>query len=171
VGFKTSGLAGAGAIVQINNGSDLIISKEGNYTFAVDLREGAYFELQVKQQPTGPNQLCTFSKLSGEIYSNVDLILSCENVKYSVGGTLIIDANRISQLSLAVNDILTDIKVGGTGDFQFAGLFDDNLELQITFAKLPDFQSCTINGEKTYTIKVAGKTLPNLQLIAYTPLL
>jgi len=164
VGFITNGLSGSGLSVQINGGNATNVDDDGSYVFATDLKAGEYFELEVKQQPSDPNQTCTFNKLSGEIYSNIELELTCFNTSYSVGGSINIDPNLLDQLVIIVNGNSTDITIDNSGGFQFAGQFEDGLELQISFGQVPKFQSCTINDSDMHTVKLFGNDITDLAI-------
>ncbi len=166
VGFNTSGLAGSGLVVQINSENDLVVVGEGVYTFDIELNEGDFFELSIKQQPSGPNQICMFNKLSGEINGSVklELVLDCVNVSYSVGGTINIDLSLLDQLIVAVNGNPAGLKFDSTGNFTFVNKYEDAQELFISFDQFPNFQTCTINGKETHSLMVSGSDVSDLAI-------
>jgi hypothetical protein len=67
VGVNVSGLSGSGLVLQLNMGSSLTITADGNATFAAAVASGTSYNVIVKTQPTLPLQTCTVTNGSGTI--------------------------------------------------------------------------------------------------------
>jgi hypothetical protein len=67
VGVNVSGLSGSGLVLQLNMGSSLAITADGNATFAAAVASGTSYNVIVKTQPTLPLQTCTVTNGSGTI--------------------------------------------------------------------------------------------------------
>lgn len=67
VGVNVSGLSGSGLVLQLNMGSSLAITADGNATFAAAVASGTSYNVIVKTQPTLPRQACTVTNGSGTI--------------------------------------------------------------------------------------------------------
>ncbi len=61
VGGTVSGLKGTGLVLQINQGDNLTISADGNFTFGTVLSDTSFFDVTVLSQPANPAQTCTVS--------------------------------------------------------------------------------------------------------------
>ena len=87
VGGTVSGLVGSVVLRENNSGNNLTVTKNGTYTFTVQVVSGSAYNITVLTQPTG--QTCTVSGGSGTISGNVtNVAVSCTNNSYTVGGTV-----------------------------------------------------------------------------------
>jgi len=82
VGGTVSGLSGAGLVLQLNGGNDLVVQGNGNFAFSSALASAAGYVVTVRTQPTIPTQVCTVNNGSGSIgQSNVaNVSVSCAAV-------------------------------------------------------------------------------------------
>ncbi|MEL7023801.1 MAG: hypothetical protein AAGL69_08640 [Pseudomonadota bacterium] len=72
VGGTVSGLAGVGLVLQNNNGDDLSVSSDGNFTFATTMASGQAYAITVLTEPSNPAQTCAVADGSGTVTANVD---------------------------------------------------------------------------------------------------
>jgi uncharacterized repeat protein (TIGR03803 family) len=82
VGVTVQGLSGSGLILQLNGGSNLPISANGQVTFAAPVASGAPYVISVQTQPSSPAQTCVLSRFSGTIlnYNLNTALVSCITV-------------------------------------------------------------------------------------------
>jgi hypothetical protein len=75
VGVTVSGLTGSGMVLQLNGGSDLSITANGNAVFPGSLNSGATYAVTIQTQPTLPAQSCAVANGFGTVGSaNVDSV-------------------------------------------------------------------------------------------------
>ena len=67
VGGTATGLEGEGLILQINNGDDLAVNANGEFTFLVGLEDAAVYDVSILTPPTEPEQDYTLSNNRGTI--------------------------------------------------------------------------------------------------------
>ncbi|MET0010611.1 MAG: hypothetical protein ABW109_22370, partial [Candidatus Thiodiazotropha sp. 6PLUC4] len=92
VGGEVTGLTADGLVLQINGGDTLPVAGDGRFSFAIELDDGAAYEVTIASQPSG--QTCTVNNgtgtLSGAEITNVQinctvqalsLTVSAENTK------------------------------------------------------------------------------------------
>jgi hypothetical protein len=73
VGVTVSGVVGSGMVLQLNGGSDLSITANGNAVFPSSLNSGATYAVTIQTQPTLPAQSCAVANGFGTVGSaNVD---------------------------------------------------------------------------------------------------
>jgi len=87
VGGSVSGLAGSGLVLDVNDGP---VSISSNGTFSLgSMTDGNIYLVQIKTQPTSPDQKCSVSNGSGTVsgaeVSNIEI--SCATL-YTVGGSI-----------------------------------------------------------------------------------
>ncbi|WP_376692420.1 choice-of-anchor Q domain-containing protein [Wenzhouxiangella sp. EGI_FJ10409] len=145
VGGTLSGLAQDSSVtLQNNDGDDLVLSANGDFTFATSLDDLSDYAVTVLTQPTEPSQTCTVSNGSGQVdgtdVDNVDV--SCTTDTFSIGGTLSGLAND-SSVTLQNNDG-DDIVLSADGDFTFATVLDDLSNYEVTVSSQPDGQQCSV---------------------------
>jgi hypothetical protein len=89
IGGNVSGLTGTGLVLQNNNGDDLAINGNGDFTFATALDDGSNYEVSVLTQPAGPAQNClavnSSGTLAGDDVSNV--LIDCDPATVAVSAT------------------------------------------------------------------------------------
>ena len=69
VGGTTSGLAGAGLVLQNNGGDNLPVPANGSFTFSIPVAQGGAYSVTVLTQP--PGRTCTVTNGSGNASANV----------------------------------------------------------------------------------------------------
>jgi hypothetical protein len=102
IGGTTSGLGGAGLVLQNNGTDNLSISANGSFTFATLVAEGAPYNITVLQQPSG--QTCVVTNNTGTMgVSDVTNI----SINCSVALLSITIAPSSSQLPRTINEQFT----------------------------------------------------------------
>jgi uncharacterized repeat protein (TIGR03803 family) len=86
VGVTVQGLSGSGLVLQLNGGSNLAVTANGQGTFSTPVAAGAPYAIGVQTQPTSPAQICVLSRASGIINYNINTALvSCTTVLSASG--------------------------------------------------------------------------------------
>jgi uncharacterized repeat protein (TIGR03803 family) len=67
VGVTVQGLSGSGLVLQLNAGSNLPITANGQATFAAPVALGASYAISVQTQPSSPAQTCVLTRAVGTI--------------------------------------------------------------------------------------------------------
>jgi len=67
IGGNVNGLSGSGLVLQINNGDDLAINANGDFSFDTALADGSPYSVVVLTQPLSPVQVCSVSNGSGTV--------------------------------------------------------------------------------------------------------
>jgi uncharacterized repeat protein (TIGR03803 family) len=67
VGVTVQGLSGSGLVLQLNGGSNLPITANGQATFAAPVVPGAPYAISVQTQPSSPAQTCVLTRSSATI--------------------------------------------------------------------------------------------------------
>jgi exo-beta-1,3-glucanase (GH17 family) len=142
IGGTVSNLTGT-LVINDNSADPLTVSKNGPFTFALQLASGASYSVAITGQPTG--QVCTLANASGTTTSNVtNIAISCANV-YTIGGTI---ANLNGSIVLQ-NNGQNSLSVSGSGastPFTFLQPVASNGAYAVTIQTQPAGQSCTITG-------------------------
>ena len=78
IGGSVSDLVGSGLALQDNGGDNLVITGNGNFTFATALSQNSSYSVTIVSQPTNPAQTCSIANASGSASSNVTSVhVSC----------------------------------------------------------------------------------------------
>lgn len=82
IGGTVSGLTGTGLVLQNNAGDDLAVSGNGDFTFAVALKDGSDYVIKVLTQPSNPKQFCSLNNGSGTLdgAAVTDVEVACETL-------------------------------------------------------------------------------------------
>jgi uncharacterized repeat protein (TIGR03803 family) len=67
VGVTVQGLSGSGLLLQLNGGSNLAVTANGQGTFAAPVAAGAPYAISVQAQPSSPAQVCVLTRAAGTI--------------------------------------------------------------------------------------------------------
>ena len=67
VGVTVQGLSGSGLVLQLNGGSNLAVTANGQGTFAAPVAAGAPYAVSVQTQPSSPAQTCVLTRASATI--------------------------------------------------------------------------------------------------------
>jgi hypothetical protein len=151
IGGTVSGLAGSGLLLQLNDGSDLDITSNGNFTFEDRLASGLQYRVKVQRQPSNPTQSCTVANAQGSVGgSNVTSVrVSCSSNTFPIGGTL--SGLQGSGLVLQ-NNGGDDLAIDADGAFTFDSPLASGARYNVTVRTQPSdpIQACTVtNGRGT----------------------
>ena len=165
IGGTVSGLAGAGLVLKNNDGDDLAIDEDGDFTFAAELVDGSDYNVTVPSQPTSPSQTCIVTNGEGTLAgSNVtDIVVNCTTNSFTVGGNL--TGLALGSSVTLQNNGGDDLIISTNGDFTFTTALDDLNDYAVTIASQPTGQSCSIeNGAGT----LAGANVENVAVACVT---
>ncbi len=147
VGGTVSGYTGSGLVLQNNGSDDLIISKNGTFTFSSAIIDGSEYAVSVQTLPNSPNQFCSVSNgsgtLGGAAISNV--AITCSTNAYTVGGT--VSGYAGNGLVLQNNDS-DNLTINTERNFIFSSAVADGSEYTVTVLAQPNSpnQVCTVNN-------------------------
>jgi len=147
VSVTTSGLAGAGLVLQDNGGDNLAVSANGTLTFATPVASGGAYAVTVTTQPTGPSQTCAVTSGSGTITNTnvTNVAVTCTTNTYKVGGTV----SGLAGTGLVLRDNGgDDLTVSANGAFSFATKVASGAAYAVTIKTQPlaPSQTCTLSG-------------------------
>jgi hypothetical protein len=143
IGGTVTGLTGT-LVLQNNGGDDLIITKDGNFTFATAVADTEAYKITVKN--TSPKEMtCSVAKGSSTINSAhvTDVYIACSHETYQVGGTI----TGLKETLVIQNndgDDLTLISTDST--FIFSTEVADGSLYAVTVLTQPTGQNCTITN-------------------------
>jgi hypothetical protein len=145
VGGVVSGLSGAGLVLRMNGGTEVVVARNGGYTFGAGLASGAAYSVVVAAQPSEPTQDCSVGHAQGVIGSaNVtNVTIACATRAFRVGGS--VAGLNGSGLQLRLNDA-TAQTVSAGGDFVFPGTVESGRPYAVTVSIQPQnpAQDCTV---------------------------
>ena len=157
VGGTVSGLVGSVVLRENNSGNNLTVTKNGTYTFTVQVVSGSAYNITVFTQPAG--QTCTVSGGSGTISGNVtNVAVACTNNSYTVGGT-------ISGLTGSVelqNNGGDNLTIATDGNFTFATKVADGSTYKVTVLDPARGQTCSVS---TGAGTVSGGNVTNVAVV------
>jgi hypothetical protein len=158
--------AGTSVTLQNNAGDDLVLNANGGFDFAELVVDGSGYEVQVSQQPSGPNQTCVVLDGSGTVTgANVsDVIVSCTIDEFSISGTVSGLATG-SSITLDLNGV-EQVLVSNNGAFTFTGLLLDESTYSVTILTQPadGTKICHVaNGEGT----LAGADVTTIEVSCF----
>lgn len=115
IGGNVSGMTGS-VVLQNNNGDNLTVPANGAFTFAAKIGNGSTYAVSVLTNPVG--QTCSPTQAVGTVpganISNV--VVTCANASYSVGGSVtglaandsvVLQANGADNLTVTANAAFT----------------------------------------------------------------
>ena len=147
VGGTLTGLAGSGLVLQNNDGDNLAVSSNGDFTFTTTLEDGSAYAVTILSQPTDLNQTCTVSNgigvLAGENVTSV--VVSCVTNTYTIGGSV---AGLAGSGLVLQNNAGDDLGVDTNGSFTFATALEDGSDYSVTILTQPSdlTQSCSVSS-------------------------
>lgn len=156
IGGTISGLMGT-VILQDNDGDDLSVTADGDFTFITTLVDATTYSVSVLTNPSG--QTCSASSNAGTVagadVTSVVVNCSSNSHSYNVGGT-------ISGLGVGKSIILQvnsgdDLTISEDGSFQFATALADGTAYTISVLTNPSVQTC-IASNNTGTVAGANVT-------------
>jgi hypothetical protein len=146
VSGQIAGLRGSGLVLQNNGTDELPVSVgQGRFQFAIPVASGAAYNIQVKENPSGPSQTCTLARGAG-IIAAVDVTnakLSCTTSQFKVRGEVrgLEGKNLILQ-----NNAGDDVRIDRSGAFEFAQALESSTPYSVTIKSQPvgPEQSCRV---------------------------
>ncbi|MCX7633125.1 MAG: hypothetical protein N2Z22_07325, partial [Turneriella sp.] len=153
VGGTVTGLSGT-LVLQNNGGDDLILTADGNFTFATALPNGATYHVTIFTQPTG--KFCEVANESGQISgSNVtNVLVICVNL-YTVGGTVF----GLSGTLVLQNNGGDNLTLTADGSFTFATPVPDGRVYNVTVLTNPTGRVCMVDRNAG---TIAGANVTNV---------
>lgn len=157
VGGTVSGLTGT-LVLQINEGDNLSLSQDGEFTFSEVLTVGTRYTVSVLSQPTG--QYCSIVNPSGIILlSNVtNVAVTCSSNTFSIGGSV----SGLSGTVVLQNNGGDDLTLSAEGAFVFSTPLADGTSYVVTILTQPEGQSCVLSNASGV---VNGANVSNVQLV------
>ena len=147
IGGTISGLAIGNSVTLINNGVDnILISSNGSFNFPTKLSDNSTYLIMVFVQPTTPNQQCIATNNTGSITGDdiTDVIITCEIIQYSVGGT--VSGLAIGNQVVIQNNNGDDLTISTNGSFSFVTPLNDGSNYEVNVLTQPSLpnQICTV---------------------------
>ncbi len=145
VAGNVTGLTGSGLQIQLNGGEIVPVSA-ASFSFTTRITDRQGFNVQVKQQPSSPVQICTPEFNVGIIAgANVtDVSILCSTVPYSVGGYVNALANGAS-VTLQINGGQNTVRTSD-GFFLFPTPLADQTDFDVTVLTQPTGQTCSVQN-------------------------
>jgi hypothetical protein len=138
-------LAGTGLQLQLNGG-EIVAASGSNFSFATRITDGQAFNVQVKQQPSSPVQICTpeynVGVIAGANVTNVAIL--CSTVPYSVGG-YVNGLTNGSSVTLQINGGQNTAR-SSDGFFLFPTPLADQTHFDVTVLTQPTGQTCSVQS-------------------------
>jgi formylglycine-generating enzyme required for sulfatase activity len=163
VGIIGTLAAGDELVLQLNEGINLSIYENGDFTFDVLLNDGIPYAVTVLTQPQKkPTQVCTVTDGSGTIEGkDIDnIVVTCVGY-YSVGGTV----SGLSGTGLILQNNETDnLDIIEDGDFIFLTEIANGENYNVTVFSQPTGpnQTCSVsNGSGT----ISGTNISNINIV------
>jgi N-acetylneuraminic acid mutarotase len=144
VGGTVLGLTGSG-LVLTNNGTDpLSVPRDGPFTFAVSVPEGAGYSVSVLTQPLNPSQTCAVANGTAQATAGgvKDVAIRCTTNEYTLGGVVAgLGAGRSVVLQNNGGETLT---ATASGAFAFASGIPNGTAYDVTVTTQPAGQICVV---------------------------
>jgi hypothetical protein len=165
VGGTLSGLAAGNSLVlQNNGGDDLLLSANGNFTFATALGDLSDYSVNVLTSPSNPAQSCTVDNGNGTLASGnvTDVLVTCETDQFTIGGSVsgLVDGTSLTLQNNGGDDLISSTN----GSFVFATALDDLSSYAVSVLTQPTepSQTCTVSNA---TGSLAGADIADVQVI------
>jgi hypothetical protein len=158
----TSGLATGNSLVLSQGQTQYPVLANGSTTLTA-LDDGSAYAFSISQQPTTPNQTCTFTTTAAGTVSGaaVQLGVDCVINQYFIGGGLtgLAGGNQVTLQNNATNDTL----LTSNGAFSFSQPLADGSDYAVTVLDQPTSpnQSCVVNHG---TGQIAGDDVIDVQV-------
>jgi Galactose oxidase, central domain len=99
IGGVVSGLSGTGLVLQNNDGDNLSVTANGDFTFSQEVADGGAYDVTVLTQPSNPTQTCAVTDGSGTASADVTSVeVSCTTVSTTNAWTWEGGSNIANQL-------------------------------------------------------------------------
>lgn len=158
LGGTLSGLASGQTVVLLNNaGNPITLGADGTFTFPGTLNDGGTYAVTVGTQPSG--QVCTVTRGGGTISgANVtDVLVTCTQSRFTVGGTL--SGLAAGQSVVLLNNAGDPVTLNADGTFTFPAAVNDASAYAVTVGTQPKGQVCTVTRGSG---SVAGANVTNV---------
>jgi hypothetical protein len=167
IGGTLSGLAAGDSIRLRDNGADdLILSANGNFTFATPVASGQPYAVTVAANPTSPiSQTCTVANGSGTVVSSdiTNVQVTCTTNRFTIGGTV----SGLTGTGLVLGNNGGDaFAIASNGAFTFPTPLPSGTTYAVTVLTNPSGELCTVqNGSGT----VAASNVTNVTVTCRGP--
>lgn len=166
VGGTATGLAGAGLVLQLNDGNDRAITTNGSFAFPNAVPSGTPYVVSVKTQPSNPSQTCAVANATGVVPGGnvTNVTVSYTTSVFTIGGT--VTGLRGAGLVLQLNGG-ADLAIASNGSFTFETQQASGTPYQVTVSAQPvgPTQTCTVaDGSAT----VGGGNVRNVRVSCAT---
>ena len=150
IGGSTSGLVGAGLVLQDNGGNNLPVTANGAFVFSTPIASGSAYAVTILTQPTG--QTCTVTNGTGTVAAaNVTTVAVACVVSYTVGGTVAGLLSGNSGVTLQENGG-SNQTITASGTFTFLPGLPSGSAYSVTVLSPPTGYYCVVaNGSGTIT--------------------
>jgi hypothetical protein len=158
-------------VIHLNDGSDMAIDVDRNFTFPTALAAGSTYQVGVRTQPAG--QVCAVSSgssgtMPAAAYSGI--VVTCTALPpanpatFAVGGTVggLNGTGLILQLNGGTSTIVT-----ANGPFAFSTLLADRTAYQVTIQSQPAGQQCGVISGGTGGVN--GAPVNDVSVVCTTP--
>ena len=113
IGGTASGIT-ADVVLQNNGADDLMVSSDGDFTFASELADGSSYNVSILSQPS--EQSCTLTNNVGTVNgANIaDISLACTPKSYQISATALTDSNPTitnKSITLDLNSTQTNLEL------------------------------------------------------------
>lgn len=166
VGGSVSGLAGDGLVLQINGGSNLAVSADGDFVFGTEVDSGEIYSVTVLTQPSDLSQTCVVRLGGGEIGAAdiTDIGVDCTTNSFSIGGS--ISGLEGSGLQVTLNDGAFVMPVAND-IWQFTGNYLSGTDYSVSVTAQPTnpHQTCNVSSPAG---TVAGANVTSLAVSCQT---
>lgn len=136
LGGMVTGLAGEGLVLELNGGSETLVTANGEFSFSKEQADGSRYVARVRQQPQNPAQVCAVENSGGTINGDpVDnIIVRCDTSTFAVGG--FVDGYTGQGLYLRLNNG-SPYQVTANGFFQMPNHVTDASPYEVAIAAQP----------------------------------
>lgn len=145
IGGTTTGLAGSGLVLQLNDGNDRAITTNGSFAFPNAVPSGTPYVVSVRTPPSNPSQICAVANATGVVPGGnvTNVAVSCTTSVFTIGGT--VAGLRGAGLVLQLNGG-DDLAIASNGSFTFATEQASGTPYQVTVSTQPvgPTQTCTV---------------------------
>ncbi len=160
VGGTIAGLSGT-VVLQNNNGDNLTLSANGNFTFATAVAYGSPYVVSVFTQPTG--QSCSLTNNTGTIAAAhvANVVIICAASSHTLGGTVTgLNGSMVLQNNGGNNHT---VATNGTFTFATAVTYGTTYYVTLLSQQWPN-QTCSVTGVSgTVTANVTNVAVNCLQ--------
>ena len=141
IGGTVAGLSGT-VILQNNEGNDLTLTADGDFTFATEVTDGSAYAVTVLTQPSG--QACSISNSTGTVATAdvTNIAIVCSANTYTVGGTV----SGLSGTVVLQNNSGNDLTLTTNTTFTFSAAVADGGHYAVTISTQPASQFCTVSS-------------------------